>query len=213
MRTHQVVPVEQCTPCQKYFEQRKYFKANPECSGRLILVKSSESVRVCNGAFAIKLRFMCCASHHGNSDFICLFHLSDPVKKQVIFVTQSNLYVKQWKKSTQMCQTFVLNFTEYQPFPLSPSIHSSLPTHNLPPPSENVEIEKTSHLQLLSSSTQQNQQIKEPIFNQQNEIVQLSERTNQYHHLEELSSHHTYQIQNQQPHNLMSNSNGTSTLP
>ena len=55
---------QQCLSCKDYFETQKYYKANPECIGRIVLVKNNAPIRVENGQFKILIKMMCCCVHH-----------------------------------------------------------------------------------------------------------------------------------------------------
>jgi len=97
-------PATQCLSCRDYFETQKYYKANPDCIGRIVLVKNNAPIRVENGQFKILIKMMCCCVHHTVDYFTFQLNLLDgDVDKtpQVVFSAKIPLSVKQWRKSNQ----------------------------------------------------------------------------------------------------------------
>ena len=77
---------------------------------------------------------MCCSKHHSDSDFICLFHLHDPHKDAVVCAAQVTFTVKQWKKSSQPREAYVIPFSSYYRV-VDPSMRVRVHPPSQPPPS------------------------------------------------------------------------------
>jgi len=94
----------QCLSCKDYFETQKYYKANPDCIGRIVLVKNNSPIRVENGQFKILIKMMCCCVHHTVDFFTFQLNLLNGDAEKTPFVVYSAkipLSVKQWRKSNQ----------------------------------------------------------------------------------------------------------------
>jgi len=95
-------PASQCLQCKDYFETQKYFKANPECVGRIVLIKNNTPIQIENGQFKILIKMMCCCAHH-NVDFfpfqVNLFDGKDGT--HVVYSAVTPINIKQWRKSSQ----------------------------------------------------------------------------------------------------------------
>jgi len=104
-------PAAQCLSCRDYFETQKYYKANPDCIGRIVLVKNNSPIRVENGQFKILIKMMCCCVHHTVDFFTFQLNLLDgDVDKapRVVFSAKIPLSVKQWRKSNQKKEECVM---------------------------------------------------------------------------------------------------------
>jgi len=95
----------QCLSCKDYFETQKYYKANPECIGRIVLVKNNSPIRIESGQFKILIKMMCCCVHHTVDFFTFQLNLLDGdvdlKTPRIVFSAKIPLNVKQWRKSNQ----------------------------------------------------------------------------------------------------------------
>ena len=94
-------PLEQCLACKDYFETQKYFKANPECIGRIVLIKNNSPIRVDNGQFKLQVKMMCCCIHHSLETFLFCLTLTNAETNEPALSCKVSLSVKQWRKSNQ----------------------------------------------------------------------------------------------------------------
>jgi len=93
----------QCLSCKDYFETQKYYKANPECIGRIVLVKNNAPIRIENAQFKLLIKMMCCCPHHSVDFFTFQLHLYDAqsTDQRLVYASKIPLNVKQWRKSNQ----------------------------------------------------------------------------------------------------------------
>jgi hypothetical protein len=105
-------PAQQCLSCRDYFETQKYYKANPDCIGRIVLVKNNAPIRVEGGQFKILIKMMCCCVHHTVDFFTFQLNMldgdSDQKNPRVVFSAKVPLSVKQWRKSNQKKEECVM---------------------------------------------------------------------------------------------------------
>ncbi len=94
-------PIAQCLACHDYFDTQKYFKANPECMGKVVLIKNNAPIVVEHGEFKLLVKIMCCCAHHNMDAFYFSMTLSDPETSQVVLSCNVRICVKQWRKSNQ----------------------------------------------------------------------------------------------------------------
>ena len=94
-------PIQQCLACKDYFETQKYFKASPECIGRVALIKNSTPIRIENGMFKLTIKLMCCCNHHNLDAFSFCLTLNSSLTEEVALSCRAPLCVKQWRKSNQ----------------------------------------------------------------------------------------------------------------
>jgi len=93
--------IAQCLACHDYFDTQKYFKANPECMGKVALIKNNAPIVVEHGEFKLLVKIMCCCAHHNMDAFYFSMTLSDPETSHVVLSCNVPICVKQWRKSNQ----------------------------------------------------------------------------------------------------------------
>jgi len=91
----------QCLACKDYFENQKYFKANPECIGKVVLIKNNTPIKVENQHFKIMMKMMCCCVHQSVEYFVLVVNLADATTNEQVHTSKVSLTVKQWRKSSQ----------------------------------------------------------------------------------------------------------------
>jgi len=104
-------PITQCLACKDYFENQKYFKANPECVGKVVLIKNNTPIRVENLSFKIMIKMMCCGVHQSVDYFVLVLSLTDSLTNEQVNVSKVHLNVKQWRKSSQKKDDFTVMLT------------------------------------------------------------------------------------------------------
>jgi len=103
--------ITQCLACKDYFETQKYFKANPECMGRVALIKNNAPIVIERGEFKLLVKIMCCCAHHTMDAFYFSLTLTDPESGQVVLSCKVPICVKQWRKSNQKKEDANVSFT------------------------------------------------------------------------------------------------------
>jgi len=102
-------PLSQCGDCVEYFSNRMYFKVNQHIRGRIAIVKNNNLIKIENGIFKINCKFMCACKHHSVDSFVFRLHLFDNVTQQYCMAAQQNIFVKQWRKSSQKKEQVVIS--------------------------------------------------------------------------------------------------------
>eukprot|EP01116_Phalansterium_solitarium_P006234 TRINITY_DN18543_c0_g1_i1.p1 TRINITY_DN18543_c0_g1~~TRINITY_DN18543_c0_g1_i1.p1 ORF type:complete len:294 (-),score=2.01 TRINITY_DN18543_c0_g1_i1:79-960(-) len=93
-------PLAQCQSCHDYYQRLAYFKQSPGCAGRILLIKSNELIHVASNSFKVRMRFMCCCSHHQMSGFVVRLQCREPIAGKVVFASEFTVTVKPWRRST-----------------------------------------------------------------------------------------------------------------